>query len=70
MANRITITTPRGSIYHMTGKNGKVTARLEWNAGFGREKTASFTRAQMFVDSEVLRFCSSRVPFDLSLIHI
>ena len=31
MANRITITTPRGSIYHMTGKNGKVTARLEWN---------------------------------------
>nr|DAZ08873.1 MAG TPA: Minor capsid protein [Caudoviricetes sp.] len=69
MANRITITTPRGSIYHMTGKNGKVTARLEWNAGFGREKTASFTRAQMFVDSEVLRFCSSRVPFDTGMLQ-
>ena len=29
----------------MTGKNGKVTVKLEWNPGFGREKSEGFSKA-------------------------
>ena len=53
------ITTPRGSI--VTAKNGK--AELTWNSNFTARRNAQFTKKQMFIDSEVLRRCSPRVPF-------
>lgn len=54
------ITTPRGSI--VQGENGQ--ARLEWNQNFAGQRNEAFARQQKFVDSEVLRRCSPRVPFD------
>ena len=50
------ITTPRGSVYQTKGKGGTVTARLERNPGFAREKSEAFSNAQAFVDSECLRY--------------
>lgn len=70
MANRnLIITTPRGTVFTTNFKNGKTKAVLEWAPDFGSRYTGSFTRAQMFVDSEVLRFCSARVPFDTGMLQ-
>jgi hypothetical protein len=65
----LTITTPRGTVFTVTLKTGRTKAVLEWNPGFGREYTGNFTRAQKFVDNEVLRFCSPRVPFDTGMLQ-
>lgn len=65
----LTITTPRGTVFTTTLKSGKVKATLEWNPGFGREYTGNFTRAQKFVDSEVLRFCAARVPLQTGMLQ-
>lgn len=46
------ITTPRGSVFTVTGKNGSTTARLEWAPGFAQKKAEGFSRAQAFVDSD------------------
>ncbi len=68
--NLLTITTPRGSVIQFENALGKVEARLEWNPDFEREMTRNFTKAQMFVDSEVLRFCAARVPFDTGMLEM
>ncbi len=59
----IVIKTPRGSITTVQTPAGAVTAQLEWNPGFGAEKTGHFNAAQRFVDSEVLRRGDKYVPF-------
>lgn len=69
MARNIVITTPRGTVYTTTSKGGKTTAHLDWNPDFGSRYTGNFTRAQQFVDNEVLRFCSARVPFDTGVLQ-
>lgn len=70
MANRnLIISTPRGTVYTTTFKNGKTGAVLEWKPDFGSRYTNNFTQAQKFVDSEVLRFCSARVPFDTGMLQ-
>lgn len=61
--NRIVISTPRGQIIQTTNKGGGSTAKLEWNKGFGNQKTKQFSAAQKFVDSECLRRCEPYVPF-------
>lgn len=65
----VRITTPRGAVFCTALKSGKVEARLEWNEGFGAEYTGNFTAAQKFVDNEVLRFCSARVPLQTSMLQ-
>lgn len=70
MANRdLIITTPRGTVFTTTFKGGSAKAVLEWAPGFGSRYTGNFTRAQQFVDNEVLRFCSARVPFDTGMLQ-
>ena len=59
------ITTPRGSI--VTTKNGK--AELTWNPDFAARRNAQFTKKQMFIDSEVLRRCSPRVPIKTGMLE-
>ena len=56
------IVTPRGAIYTSKNKNGEVTAKLAWNAGFAPKKKADFTRAQEFVDSECIRYMNPLAP--------
>ncbi|MCD8208336.1 MAG: minor capsid protein [Bacteroidales bacterium] len=55
------IKTPMSTIFSSSNTNG---GKLEWNANFGSKRTKQFENAQKFVDSEVLRLCSPRVPFD------
>lgn len=66
---RIDIKTPRGTITTVTTKNGKIVAKLDWNKGFGPQKTGDFNGAQKFVDSEVLRLCSPYVPFQTGMLQ-
>lgn len=42
---------------------GKATVELVWNPTFGMVRTSQFKKAQVFVDSETLRYCSPLVPF-------
>lgn len=56
------ITTPRGSVFTVTGKDGSVTAKLEWAPGFAQKKAEGFSRAQAFVDSECLRYMDKLTP--------
>lgn len=62
------IETPRGALVTKTGKNGKVTARLTWNPGFGPQRSRKFQDAQSFIDSEVLRLDSPYVPFQTGML--
>lgn len=64
----VTITTPRGQIIQTTTKNGTVKAQLTWNKDFAPRRKQNFTRAQKFVDSEVLRYCSALVPFQTGML--
>jgi len=69
MGNRIVIQTPRGAIIETATKAGKVSVRLEWDSSFAQRYTGNFNKAQQFVDNEVLRFCSARVPFQTGLLQ-
>lgn len=42
-------------------KNGSIT--LKWDVSFATKRNQNFTDAQKYVDSEVLRYCSPKVPF-------
>ena len=64
----IEIKTPRGQIIQTTTKSGKVKAELTWNRNFAPTRTANFSRAQKFVDSEVLRYCSTLIPFQTGML--
>ncbi len=65
----IKITTPRGTLYTVNLANGQVRCGLRWNKKFGADMTASFSKAQMYIDNEVLKFCSKRVPFDTGMLQ-
>lgn len=58
MADGPHIDTPRGSI--IVTKGGK--AELVWNADFKPKWQRRYTRAQMFVDSEILRLSEPFTP--------
>ncbi len=70
MANKkLIITTPKDITLQNTIKEGKVTCKMVFAPDFGSRYTGNFERAQAFVDSEVLRFCSARVPFDTGMLQ-
>jgi hypothetical protein len=52
------IETPRGVIITTAGAK----AKLVWNKNFKPKHQGRFTRAQKFVDSEVLRRCEPYIP--------
>lgn len=64
----IQISTPRGQIIQATTNGGKVTAKLTWNPNFAPARTQKFSKAQVFVDSEVLRYCSALIPFQTGML--
>lgn len=61
----IKIETPRGVIIQT--ENGK--AELTWNKNALASRQQNFQRAQIFVDSEVLRLCSPLVPFQTGMLE-
>ena len=58
------ITTPRGTI--VVNERGK--AELTWSPSFAAVRNGNFDRMQKFVDTEVLRRCSPRVPFQTGML--
>lgn len=58
------IETPRGSI--IKTKNGK--AQLTWNPNFTDKWQGQYDKAQMFVDSEVLRLSDPYVPMQSGML--
>ena len=60
------IDTPRGSIVRT--RNG--TARLEWNPNFQTTWERRYSRAQKFVDSEVIRLCDPYTPFESGMLKL
>lgn len=60
------ITNPRGMIIS-SQKSGQ--AELSWNLNFASQRNEQFKKKQMFVDSEVLRRCSPRVPFRTGMLE-
>jgi hypothetical protein len=58
------IETPRGQIFVRRG--GK--AQLVWNTNFSSKWNGQYTRAQMFVDSEILRLSEPFTPLQTSML--
>lgn len=58
------IKTPRGTII----QTGNVSCKLVWNPGFGPQATERYSRAQKFVDSEVLRLSTPYIPIKTSML--
>lgn len=58
------IKTPRGTII----QTGNVSCKLVWNPGFGPQATARYSRAQKFVDNEVLRLSAPYTPIKTSML--
>ena len=59
---KISISTPRGTLFQTKSSSGSITAKLEWSTGFGPKYSKGFESAQEFVDSECLRYCDPLVP--------
>lgn len=68
MAKKNSIETPRGKLYQVHFKNGRVTCALRWNPGFGADRSRRFDSVQQFVDSEVLRRCGPYVPMQTGML--
>lgn len=62
MSGKFKIETPKGTIYTVNGKGGKVTAKLEWKDGFGPEYEGKFDRKQAFIDQECIRRMAPETP--------
>lgn len=58
------ITTPKGSI--IVTKNGK--AKLTWNADFSDKWNGQYSRAQIFVDTQVLRLSDPYIPMQTDML--
>ncbi len=69
MASIHRITTPRGVIETTITADGSIRAEIRWNPGFGADQGGRFNRAQVFVDNEVLKFCSERVPLRTGMLE-
>jgi hypothetical protein len=63
MAKPLVITTPRGSVRTVQTKSGTIKAKIEWNPGFGVQRTRAFNSAQEYIDNAVLRLDDPYVPY-------
>ena len=62
MAANFKIETPRGTIKQIKHKNGSVSCRMSWNAGFGPKYEQVFNRKQAYIDSECIRRMAPLTP--------
>ncbi len=56
------IETPRGKVFHVKTKNGKITAKLEWNPDFRPKWQQRYSAAQKYVDYRVLVVSDPYIP--------
>ncbi len=63
------ITTPKGLTMKTSAKALQMRMTFEIDKNFGAKYTKRFTKAQKFIDGEVLRFCSTRVPFQTGMLQ-
>ena len=67
-ANRLFITTPRGTIVQTVSADGtRVKAELVWDPSFGNKWTGKFGRAQIMVDEGVLKGMEKYTPLRTSM---
>lgn len=59
---KFVVKTPRGQIYTQKTSGGTVMAKLEWSGGMAPRIEGNLSRAQCFVDSEVLRLSDPLTP--------
>ena len=63
MGGKFSIKTPRGSTFYMSGNgNGSVTARLDWDPGFGQKYEGKFNRKQAYVDKQCIIRMAPETP--------
>ena len=53
---------PKNKLIKIAAKNGTVIAQTLWNSSFSSNKNADYKKAQIFVDSEVLRLSDPLTP--------
>lgn len=68
MAGIAFIETPRGFIKHKVTAKGKVTTELKWDPNFAPMLNQNHNRAQVFMDSEVLRTSNKFAPVVTSML--
>ena len=68
MADKFVFSTPKGKMYEIRTKDGKVKLEIRWNEGFGPKLSRNFNSAQEFIDSECLRRCDELVPKDTGIL--
>lgn len=64
MANQ-RIETPRGCVV----RNGNGRAELVWDSGFSDRVERCLGKVQVYVDNDVLRYCSPLIPFDTGMLE-
>lgn len=62
------IKTPKSQIIQIKGKNNIMRAKLTFNPDFGSKQTGRYTRAQKYVDSEVLRQSDPYIPMKTGML--
>ncbi len=62
------IVTPRGTVYHKTGKNGAVNTVLKWDPDFDDKWADHYDKAQVFIDNEVLRLSDPYIPMQTGML--
>lgn len=62
MPKKSIIRTPRGQIFQVKLKSGRVTCALRWNPDFGAQRMAQFQTVQAYVDNAVLLYCTPYIP--------
>jgi hypothetical protein len=62
------IQTPKGKVFTYKTAKGDVKAKLEWDTNFQPKWQKRYSRAQRFVDSEVLRLSEKYTPLLTSML--
>ena len=62
------IQTPRGKVFTYKTAKGTVRAKLEWDTNFQPKWQRRFSKAQVFVDSEILRLSEKYTPLLTSML--
>lgn len=64
----LTISTPRGALVQRKTAGGSITARLQWDPSFARERTRQLRGVQAFVDGEVIRLMQPYTPLQTGML--